>query len=102
MRPSTRSSACSGNGGAADARALPLPRADHHDVLRRPSAAHFHVSYGRHNAQVLLDGTILAGALPRRQHRLVQRWAKLHQAELEESWDRAARRQTLGTIEPLP
>lgn len=63
---------------------------------------HFHVGYGRHNAQILLDGTILAGALPRRQHRLVQRWAKLHQAELEESWDRAVRRQTLGTIEPLP
>ena len=63
---------------------------------------HFHVSYGRHNAQVLLDGTILAGTLPRRQQRLVWRWAKLHRAELEESWERALRRETLGTIEPLP
>ncbi len=34
---------------------------------------HFHVSYGRHNAQVLLDGRILAGVLPRRQQRLVRR-----------------------------
>ena len=62
----------------------------------------FHVNHGRHNAQVLLDGRILAGALPRHQRRLVRRWAELHRAELEESWERALRRQTLGTIEPLP
>ena len=63
---------------------------------------HFHVSYGHHKAQVLFDGTMLAGALPRRQRRLLRRWVLLHRPELEASWKRALLRQPLGTIEPLP
>lgn len=63
---------------------------------------HFHVSYGDQRAQVHIDGTILAGSLPRRQRRLIQRWAGLHRDELDRCWERAVRRQPLGTIEPLP
>lgn len=63
---------------------------------------HFHVSYEDHRAQVLFDGTILAGSLPRRQRRLVRRWAQLHRADLESAWTRAVRRLPLGTIDPLP
>lgn len=64
--------------------------------------AHFHVSYGEHQAQVLLDGTILSGTLPRRQRRLVRTWAMLHSRELDAAWHRAVRNQPLGTIDPLP
>jgi hypothetical protein len=31
---------------------------------------------------------MLAGALPKRQQRLVEAWAELHQAELTADWDR--------------
>jgi hypothetical protein len=30
--------------------------------------------------------TLIAGALPKRQQRLVEAWAELHQAELLEDW----------------
>lgn len=64
--------------------------------------AHFQVRYAGHKARVALNGTILAGSLPRRAERMVAEWVRLHADELEECWERAVNHQHPGTIEPLP
>jgi hypothetical protein len=51
--------------------------------------AHFHARYGEFQASYCIDPiSQLAGALPRRQQRLVEAWAELHQAELMANWER--------------
>lgn len=53
-------------------------------------APHFHVRYGEYHASYSIDPiTQLAGAIPRRQQRLVEAWAELHQSELRDNWHRA-------------
>jgi len=44
---------------------------------------------------------LIAGGLPRRQQRLVEAWAELHQAELTTDWDRLQRGMPPQPIEPL-
>ncbi len=64
--------------------------------------AHFHARYGEHWAQVALDGSsIIEGYLPARAFRLVQEWARLHQAELAADWELAQRLEPLVPIDPL-
>lgn len=43
----------------------------------------------------------IAGSLPRRQRRLVEAWAELHQDELLENWDRLQSGRPPAKIEPL-
>ncbi|MCA9948991.1 MAG: DUF4160 domain-containing protein [Anaerolineales bacterium] len=48
---------------------------------------HFHVRYNEFQASYSIDPiTQLAGALPRRQQRLVEAWAELNQEQLQENW----------------
>lgn len=50
---------------------------------------HFHVFYGEYQASFAIDPpTLLEGALPRRQLRLVLAWAELYQEEIETNWHR--------------
>ena len=63
---------------------------------------HFHAIHGETEAVYGLDGTCMAGSLPRAQHKLVRAWARVHQAELERCWNRAQSDDPIGTIEPLP
>ena len=50
-------------------------------------APHFHAHYGDEEAVFGLDRIeLLAGQLPRRQARLVEAWAELHQQELLADW----------------
>jgi len=50
---------------------------------------HFHAYYQNHAAVYGIDPIeVLGGALPRRQHRLVEAWAELHQGELNNNWER--------------
>jgi hypothetical protein len=64
--------------------------------------AHFHAYYGD---QVGIFGLepieLIAGELPRRQQRLVEAWAELHQAELLADWERLQAGQTPLPIAPL-
>ncbi len=71
------------------------PQAPHH----RP---HFHAYY-QENVGVYAIDTIelIAGQLPRRQHRLVEAWAELHQRELLADWERLQSGQTPFKIDPL-
>ena len=48
---------------------------------------HFHVRYGEYHASYSINPIAqLAGALPRRQQRLVEAWAEMHQIELADNW----------------
>lgn len=71
------------------------PRTQHH----RP---HFHAYYQGAAAVCTIDTIeVIAGTLPRRQQRLVEAWAELHQEELLEVWARLQDGQTPFRIDPL-
>ena len=63
---------------------------------------HFHAEYGGYKASVRIeDLRVTDGRLPARAERMVTEWAKQHRRELQDSWERAERRQDPGKIAPL-
>lgn len=71
------------------------PAGPHH----RP---HFHAYYQEGVGIFAIDGIeLIAGSLPRRQQRLVEAWAELHQSELLADWERLQSGQLPFKIEPL-
>lgn len=63
---------------------------------------HFHAVYAEAAAVFdASDQSRLAGELPPRIERLVQRWAKARRRELLENWERARAELELQPIEPL-
>lgn len=63
---------------------------------------HFHAYYQADVAVFSLDPIdLVAGELPRRQRRLVEAWAELHQDELLNDWRRLQEGQLPMPIEPL-
>jgi hypothetical protein len=52
-------------------------------VHKRP---HIHAVFGAEKLSIAFDGEILAGALPRKQQKLVEAWVALHEDELRASW----------------
>lgn len=64
--------------------------------------AHFHARYAEYEAVIQIEElSVRRGSLPPRALGLVVEWAKLHQAELSEAWERAQAGQTLSKIDPL-
>lgn len=71
------------------------PGAPHHHP-------HFHVYYQNHAAVYTIEPIeMISGALPRRQQRLVEAWAELHQDELLMNWERLQSGQLPYKIAPL-
>ncbi len=71
------------------------PAAQH----RRP---HFHAYYQQTAAVFAFDTIeVLGGELPQRQRRLVEAWAEIHRAELQEDWQRLQAGQPPFKIQPL-
>jgi Domain of unknown function (DUF4160) len=63
---------------------------------------HFHAYYQDDVAVLGLDPVeLMAGGLPRRQRRLVEAWAELHQEELLADWRRLQEGQIPLPIAPL-
>jgi hypothetical protein len=63
---------------------------------------HFHAYYNEYKARFLIDSLeMLDGDLPRRQIRLVQAWAELHQEELRADWQLAMNGEEPCRIPPL-
>lgn len=63
---------------------------------------HFHAYYQDNVAVIGLDPIdLIAGSLPRRQRRLVEAWAELHQEELVADWARSQAGQAPLPIAPL-
>jgi len=63
---------------------------------------HFHAYYQDDAAVFTFDPVeMIAGSLPRRQQRLVEAWAELHQAELRADWQQLQSGRTPTPIAPL-
>ncbi len=63
---------------------------------------HFHAYYHDDVTVVGLDPVdVIAGSLPRRQLRLVEAWAELHQHELMADWERLQSGEAPLPIAPL-
>jgi hypothetical protein len=63
---------------------------------------HFHAYYQDSIAIYALDEIdLMNGELPRRQSRLVEAWAELHQAELLVNWERLQSGQLPEKVDPL-
>ena len=63
---------------------------------------HFHAYYQDDAAVFSIDPVeLIAGALPRRQRRLVEAWAEMHQNELTAAWQRLQAGQPPVPIAPL-
>jgi hypothetical protein len=64
--------------------------------------AHFHAYYQEQVAVLGVDPVeIISGSLPRRQQRLVEAWAELHQTELQVDWEKLQAGQRPLPIDPL-
>ena len=62
---------------------------------------HMHAVYAEHEALIGIENIeVIRGTLPTRARRLVFEWAELHQAELQEAWERARRLEPPGKIAP--
>lgn len=69
---------------------------------RQHHAAHVHAEYAGQKAVFgILDGVLLAGALPEGKTRLVMAWIEIHRDELLAEWDLAVRGEEVFKIEPL-
>ena len=63
---------------------------------------HFHAYYQEEVGIFSIEPVeLIAGSLPRRQQRLVEAWAELHQQELMADWDILQQGRTPQSIEPL-
>jgi uncharacterized protein DUF4160 len=74
----------------------------YHDEIHHLGRPHFHATYGGDEASIDIDNLgVMAGELPPRALRLVTEWARSHQAELHDNWQRARRHESLVPIDPL-
>jgi hypothetical protein len=63
---------------------------------------HFHAYYGESVAVYQIASVeLIAGSLPRRQARLVEAWAELHENELSAAWQRLQAGELPLPIAPL-
>jgi hypothetical protein len=63
---------------------------------------HFHAYYQDEVAIYSIEPVeLIAGSLPRRQHRLVEAWGELHQQELADDWERLQAGRSPTPIDPL-
>lgn len=72
------------------------------DERRHPGRPHFHVEHGEAEASYeITSQERLAGTVPRRVERLVQRWAGEHERQLLENWELGRLGRQPKRIEPL-
>ena len=63
---------------------------------------HFHAYYQNDVGIFSINPVeLVAGSLPKRQRRLVEAWAELHQAELAADWEQLQQGRAPKPIEPL-
>ena len=62
---------------------------------------HIHAKYGYSKASIALDGTVLAGALSKKQLAYIRKWMNIHQDELVANWNKAIKGCKIDRIEPL-
>ena len=60
-----------------------------------------HVFSGGDEAEVGIDGEMLAGRLPQKQYKLLAAWLILHEDELYRAWNLAVSNRRFDRIDPL-
>jgi hypothetical protein len=71
--------------------------------VEHPGRPHFHARYAGVTASYDIETLEpLVGRLPARRHRLVVKWARLHQGELSRDWERCRDGRLPLPIDPLP
>jgi hypothetical protein len=74
----------------------------YYDEAHHTGRPHFHAGYGGEEASIDIETfELIAGELPARARRLVIEWARAHQPQLRDNWERARQKQPLVSIEPL-
>jgi len=64
--------------------------------------SHFHAYYQEASAVFAIDPVeLIGGQLPSKQQRLVEAWAEIHQAQLQQDWQRLQAGLPPFKIEPL-
>lgn len=72
------------------------------EVGAQHNVPHFHAYYQDEVGIFSVDPVeLMAGSLPRRQQRLVEAWAELHQNDLAADWQMLQEGRTPRPIEPL-
>lgn len=67
----------------------------------RHKSPHFHARFGENRATFEIpSGDLIVGSLPRPQRRLIEAWALLRRAELEENWRLMVAGRLPNRIEP--
>ena len=63
---------------------------------------HFHVEYAGNKTIIdILNASVMRGALPNKQLKLVLAWCVLHQDELMQNWELSKQSLPLNRINPL-
>jgi hypothetical protein len=63
---------------------------------------HFHAEYGKFKILVAIqEGSVLKGAFPAKQLKLVLAWCEIHKGELMNNWLSAREHGKMEKIEPL-
>jgi hypothetical protein len=72
------------------------------EIASQHHSPHFHVYYQDEAAVYGIDSIeLISGGLPKRQQRLVEAWAEIHQQELLSDWKRLSTGHRPLPIEPL-
>lgn len=63
---------------------------------------HFHAEYGNLKAIISIeDASVIKGALPVKQLKLVLAWCEIHKTELIQNWNSAQEHNQIKKIDPL-
>lgn len=63
---------------------------------------HFHAEYGNLKALISIeDASVIKGALPVKQLKLVLAWCEIHKTELIQNWNSAQDHKQIKKIDPL-
>lgn len=63
---------------------------------------HFHVEYAGNKAIIdIINASVIRGALPNKQLKLVLAWCVIHQDELMQNWELSKQSLPLNRINPL-
>ena len=71
------------------------------EVGGRHNIPHIHARYAEHEAVYDFDGNLIEGALPRKQHKLVQAWIVLRSDDIKTNWVLIQNGKAHYKIEPL-
>ena len=62
---------------------------------------HVHAIYGGSEVVIALDGEVLEGSIPARQHKMLEGWMAIHEDELMANWELLSAGEGYFKIEPL-